>query len=440
MFTQIFHCLIISVFCLVTLTERVYAAGNTKKGQVTGESTMAPDARKNETKTLDEEAVLETQERERQRIELSNALEKVRLEKELAGIQADITRLMLEREKAFLQWDIEQEKRVREHKKEMAVLNQQKERLEVEVSVAQYKLEQEEQKFYTIIAKLEHRIQFIQANVEQAKAERAKHEAECQRANYIDKAPVYLKEPLRSDKSLIVSDRRIELKGCITPWKAHYITDRIQYFNNKSIDHPIFIIIESSPGGSVQAGAGIIKAMENSRAPVHVVVKSFAASMAALIATLADKSYAYPNAMILHHQPWTFTGGNVRELKEQQEFLQAWWHRLGGKVAEKMGISLKKLDQLLYEKSANGDWLEFADHAHKLKWIDCTIDGMQETGIRELPSYVSYTREQHYDGEQSGEKGTVDGIIYLPPLEAKDFYYLYNPNNLYQVVSLARRG
>ena len=50
----------------------------------------------------------------------------------------------------------------------------------------------------------------------------------------------------------------------------------------------IFIVIDTSPRGSVMAGYRILKAMESSDAPVHVVVKSFAASMAAAITTLGE--------------------------------------------------------------------------------------------------------------------------------------------------------
>ena len=417
---------------LTAMPKQTCAASNTTKEQVAKEEARFSNFRKSAYKTTDENSKLEEQEKERQSIELSNALNKAHLERELADIQADITRLMMEREKAMLKWDIECEKKEREHKSEIMTLNLQKEKLEAEINIAECKLDQEELKFRAIIAKLEHRIKFLQAGINQAEAEKAKYEAERQRADYIDVAPVYLTEPLQAGKSLIISDRRIELNGCITPWKANYVTDRIQYFNNKDASNPIFIIIGSSPGGSVRAGADILKAMENSRAPVYVVVKGFAASMAALITTLADKSYAYPNAIILHHQPWNFTCGNVRKLKEQQEFLQAWWHRLGGRVAKKMGISLEKLDQLLYEKSASGDWLEFADCAQKLKWVDYTINGIQETGIRELPEPNSYTWKHYYEDSLGTTSAIDNNVIYLPPLEAKDFYYLYNPDSLYQ--------
>jgi ATP-dependent Clp protease, protease subunit len=389
-----------------------------------------------------EDSELKQKEKEKQRLELENALSRARLEQELSDIQANISRLMGEREIMALEWDIAQEKQNQAHKKVIAALNQQKEQLEAEVSIAQYKLEQEKQQFHAVAMKLDYQAQLLQAEVDQMKAKKDRYKAELQRANYADIAPIYLTEPLQQGGTLIISDRRIELNGCISPWQANYIVDRIQYFNNKDVSSPIFIVIESSPGGSVVAGSQILKAMENSQAPVYVVVKGFAASMAACIATLADRSFAYPNAIILHHQPWTFTAGNVRELKENQEFLQEWWNRLGGRVAKKMGVSLKKLDELLYAKSARGDWEEFADRAKELKWVDHTINGIKDSSIRELPNADSYTLESYYKKYLGSDcevaRNIENGVMYLPPLDAKDFYYLYNPNNRYQMHSSLR--
>src|SRR5690348_3903342 len=98
----------------------------------------------------------------------------------------------------------------------------------------------------------------------------------------------YTKEPLK-DGVLTISDRRIPLNGPIWGDTADYIQERIDYFNNQSHEYPIFIVIDESPGGSVMAGYKILKAMDGSAAPVYVVVKSFAASMAANIATQAKK-------------------------------------------------------------------------------------------------------------------------------------------------------
>ena len=65
------------------------------------------------------------------------------------------------------------------------------------------------------------------------------------------------------------------------------------FFNNKSKTDPIFIVIDRCPGGSGMEGARIVQAIKTSPAPVHVVVKSYAASMAAIILAQADHSYAF---------------------------------------------------------------------------------------------------------------------------------------------------
>ena len=100
------------------------------------------------------------------------------------------------------------------------------------------------------------------------------------------KEPVYLADPLLKDGTLVISDRRIDLNGPIFSDLADHVTERINYFNNKNEGYPIFIVINDSPGGSVMSGMRIMKAMHGSEAPVYVVVKSFAASMAAALTTL----------------------------------------------------------------------------------------------------------------------------------------------------------
>ena len=385
----------------------------------------------------EEDAELKEKIKEQRRIELENALFRARLERELAGLRAEIERLRLNQEARSLQWEVGQEQQQKEHVQAMLELNRQKERLMAEVAVSQAKLAQTIEQFSLASTELQNKVTLLKAEAEQLRAEIDQTKARKERTRYADGEPVYLKEPLR-DGTLVISDRCIDLNGIITPWKANYITDRIRYFNNKDNSKPIFIVINESPGGSVMAGSYILKAMENSRAPVYVVVKAYAASMAADITTLATKSYAYPNAVILHHQPWTFAFGNVRELKEGYEELREWWRRLGGRVAHKMGVSLDKLDKLLYEKSARGDWTEFADKAKKLKWVDHVIEGIDDSAIREMPDASNYTFMKYLEefwGTEGKAGQAENGTIYLPPLGPKDFYYLYNPDNRYQLHS-----
>ncbi len=378
------------------------------------------------------------QEREQRSLELENALRRARQEKELAALYADIERLRLEKEALALRWELEQEKATQAYRKELLALRQQREKIVAEVELAQAKLAQVLEKFNLTSAEQRNQVALLKVEAEQLVAEVAQAKAKKERDKYADSVPVYATDPLQKDGTLVLSDRSVSLQGVITPWKADYVVDKIQYFNNKDKE-PIFIVIESSPGGSIMAGWRIMKAMQNSQAPVYVVVKSFAASMAACLTTLATRSYAYPNAVILHHQPWMFVWGgfNVREQKELYEEMKKWWQRLGGPLAKKMGISVQKLDKKFYEKSVRGDWTEFADDARKLKWVDHIISGIRDTGVRQMPETEGYSwrnyYEEYYGSSEAMQGGVKDPVVYLPPLSSKDFYFLYNPNDLYRI-------
>lgn len=372
---------------------------------------------------------------EQRKLELENALIRTRLERELAELRAEIEKMRVQREVAALKWEMEQEASAKEHEQQLINLNRQRDKIMAEVALSQAKLTQTMEEFNKVYTHLQNQTLLLRSSIDQMRAEVDDKKTQKERKSYADGEPMYLQDPLLPDGTLIISDRSINLNGVVTAWKANYIVDRIRYFNNKDKQKPIFIIIENSPGGSVMAGQRILQSMHNSMAPIYVVVKGFAASMSALITTLATKSYAYPSAMILHHQPWTFTAGNLRELKEDVAFMQEWWNRFGGQVAKKMGISLDKFDKLLYEKASRGDWMEFGDNAKKVKWVDYVPTHVHDTSMRELPDAANYTWKKYIEEYYGIEFSTKeqDGKIYLPQLGAKDFYYLYNPDNLYQI-------
>lgn len=261
--------------------------------------------------------------------------------------------------------------------------------------------------------------------------------------NRVDADVVYTKEPFKNG-ALTVSDRRIALNGPISMRTADHIVERINYFNNQSREFPIFIVIDSSPGGSVQAGYKILKTMSGSRAPVYVVVKSFAASMAAGITTLATRSFAYPNAIILHHQLLTGGYGNLTEQREQVRDLEEWWKRLAAPVAAKMGISLDEFIKRMYQNRSTGNWEEFADHARKLKWVDEVVDVIHEesyiknpdapSSLPSLPSLPGVPIRRAAQPEDQVEETDANGrtFVRLPRLSPVDFYYLYNPDHYYR--------
>ncbi len=257
-------------------------------------------------------------------------------------------------------------------------------------------------------------------------------ELEKRRNNYAEIEPVYLAEPLSEDGTLIISDRRIDLNGPISYGTANYILDRINYYNNKNTEHPIFIVIDSSPGGSVMAGMNILKAMHGSEAPVYVVVRTFAASMAAGITTLAEHSYALPDAVILHHQVLSSSYGNLSETREHTADMEEWWRRLADPIAEKMGITRAEFIEQMYENTVTGDWTEFADNAQKLKWVDQVVTNVRETALLKNPDAKPTSSTK--PGETRSQDA-VDSEVNrtIPRLNPKDLLYLYNPDRYYQI-------
>ena len=248
------------------------------------------------------------------------------------------------------------------------------------------------------------------------------------------------------DGVLYISDRRIAFNGAVTEQLADYVCTRIAFYNNQTTEFPIFIVVDNSPGGSVAAGYQIQKAMAASKAPVYVVVKGFAASMTAVICTLAERSFCYPNTIILHHQAANVVRGNMTVLKEQIDFTTQWFERLATPVAKKMGLSLPEFVKQMYANDSTGDWQAFGDKAKELKWVDNVVERIEETAVLDLlPAPVTPTAmpapqplpQPPTRTEISGITTRVDdkGRPYfeLPALANPfDAWWLYDPQGLYR--------
>jgi ATP-dependent Clp protease protease subunit len=248
----------------------------------------------------------------------------------------------------------------------------------------------------------------------------------------VDALDAYPEQPFK-DGVITVSDRRISLNGPIVSGTADYICDRLDWFNNQDRTKPIFIVIDNSPGGSVMQGYRIVKAIETSDAPVHVIVKSFAASMAATIATLAPHSYAYPNAIILHHQMSTGISGNMTDIEQEVKSAQEWERRLAEPIARKMGISMAEFKERMYKARKTGDWDEFADNAVKLKWIDHVVNEIREEGIRRKPSAAPAAPMWGMFGVSMKQDEQGRPYMSLPPLDPYDYYFMVNPRGFYRI-------
>jgi len=358
-----------------------------------------------------------------------NALHTEKVKKDLADLTAQVQKLKLEKELITEQFALAELKR-----------KQASQQADVQFAAEHQKMTRAAEVAKITAAHISSELKIKQAEwglkTSKLEAEITALETQKKRDAYANAKPVYLENPLKDDGTLVISDRRIALNGPVTMRTADHITTRINYFNNTGDKNPIFIVIDSSPGGSVMAGYRILKAMEGSQAPVHVVVKSFAASMAATICTLAEKSYAYPNAVILHHQISStimFATFNLTEQKEFYEEMQEWWKRLAGPIAKKMGISTEELIKKMYAKTTSGDWTEFGTEAQKLKWVDHIVERIHETALLKNPDAAKPAAAKAYHDltETADEKGKP--CMYLPRLTPKDCYFLYNKDGYYRV-------
>ncbi|MEO5915622.1 MAG: ATP-dependent Clp protease proteolytic subunit [Luteolibacter sp.] len=371
--------------------------------------------------------VLEAKSKEQEALATDNKLEAERLVQATNAMRSEVTRLKLERELLTEKLALESAKRQSALQDELAKLEAEKERLTEESELSKIKAEKLTNDLKTAQTEAALEITRLQGDI-------ARIETTDKRSKFADAKPVFLKNPLKENGMLVISDRRIPLNGLITANTADFISNRIQYWNNKDRELPIFIVIDASPGGSVMAGYRILKAMESSDAPVHVVVKSFAASMAAAITTLAKESYAYPNAVILHHQISSVVMGqlNLTEQREFHEESERWWQRLGTPVATKMGITPDEFIKKMYAHSSNGDWSEFGEQAKELKWVDHVVTGIDETSFTRDPDAVdpSAAAKQAAQTEEIDSSGKP--FVWLPHLNSKDVYFINNPDGYYR--------
>lgn len=251
----------------------------------------------------------------------------------------------------------------------------------------------------------------------------------------------YLTNPViqsnNGSNELVLSDRIINIPEVITFETGEYIYDRIQYFNNKSDQYPIFLIIDYCRGGSLMAGHQILTAINSSQVEVYVLVKSFAASMAAAITTLAPKSLVYPNAIILHHQIWyrNPNAHNVSQSRDELKQFEEAWKRFAEPIVKKLGTTLDQWIKDMYANSVNGDWKLYGDQAVAKGWAWKIVNKVRETSVIRHPDKVVkpnnlilrlFGTKRNRDGSRrDSHQDGMDSSV-LPVLRPLDYYWLYN--------------
>ena len=370
-------------------------------------------------------------EAEKQRLQLENSLRTERLNAEVAETRTRLDKIALETETINKQAALETARRRAELDNELAQLRAEEERNRVANAISSQKTEARLAELRLQETDFKIRRAELEMDVARLQTELSRREKHDMLRDLVPEDRVYVKEPF-ADGVLRVSDRRVEMSGVVTPVLASHVAERIDFYNNQSTEYPIFLVIDSSPGGSVMAGDQIIKAMAGSPAPVYVVLKSYAASMAAVITAVAPRSYAYPNAIIVHHQISWLGMGNLTQQREQMKTAEEWWRRLALPVAAKMGLTLDQFIAQMYQKNSDGDWREFADTAVKLKWVDQIVNTIWETSVDRNPDRYGSVGPLTMSLEQKTDDQGEPYVV-LPRLMPHDCYFMHNPDRYYRL-------
>jgi ATP-dependent Clp protease protease subunit len=361
-------------------------------------------------------------------MDMQAAREKLTLENEMQ--QAEETKLQAKLTTAKARLELENALHTEQQKQIHAQLNAEHEKMTLLNTLQEDQNKQQELKIATEVWKFNTSVLDLKLQKEKLELQLALKDKKQDWENRVAADPEYLRDPFVNGK-LTISDRRIELNGVIWEDTAKHIIEQIEFYNNKNAEYPIFLVIDTCYGGSVMEGMQILKAMHNSRSPVYVVVKSFSASMCAVITTLANQSFALPDAVFIHHQVWNLSFGNRTEQREQLKILEEWTERLLRPVAEKMGLNLDEFIKQMYVHNSVGDWMEFADAAVKLKWVNHVVTDIRETGYLNKPdSKLTTEKEENGTEERIDEQGKR--YVKVPRLRPLDVYHLHNSDNYYR--------
>lgn len=123
----------------------------------------------------------------------------------------------------------------------------------------------------------------------------------------------------------------------------------------------------NSPGGDAIQGIAIGNLLRNHKARVTVVVDGLAASSASIIAIAADEVVLSPGSQMMIHDPWLWTAGNAKELRQDADFLDKQGANLASVYALRGGTAEEWRAAMIAEP--DGTWYT-ADEAVSNKLAD----------------------------------------------------------------------
>lgn len=162
----------------------------------------------------------------------------------------------------------------------------------------------------------------------------------------------------------------------------------------------------NSPGGSVFQGVAIYNILKRHKARVIVHVDGLAASIASIIAMAGDSIHMPENAMMMVHNPWTFTWGNADDLRKEAEALdkiresmiETYLLKAGDKLDKDMLIKLLDDETWLTAKECLDYGL--CDTVGAAKEVAASVNSEVLAKYRQVPDLVAKMMQRQPENHQ----------------------------------------
>lgn len=204
---------------------------------------------------------------------------------------------------------------------------------------------------------------------------------------------------------LVLTSRSVPLTGKLTLAMAEKTIDKLIELDSISAE-PIFLKINAH-GDTVEAAFAIIDTIHALRSPVEAVVQSRAYDAAAILAVLCEKTWVYPNAVLMFG-PVDKVSTEVAQPKDPDPaFLERFRGEIYGAVAKALGMKPEQ-----YRETIKDGWWLTAEQAVAAKAADGIVEGLtfQEIFIEqtEIKTTVTTIEEKQLPAEGDVPAETED--------------------------------
>jgi len=184
--------------------------------------------------------------------------------------------------------------------------------------------------------------------------------------------PVALKIDYRPDTANRVA--RVVFDVPVDSESAGIAIDILDVANQAGLDA---VVIEfDTPGGSVDAGIKLAKAIEQSKTEVVCIVDGMAASMGMYLLQSCHQRVMTPRSILMAHQPWMMGAGDEQDFENGSRLLSA----LGKALSEHVCSRIKLPQAECKEKFSNGrEWWLNHQEALQVGAVDFVVASVPDT-------------------------------------------------------------